>query len=214
MKNDCCVIRDLLPLYLEGMVSEDTAAYIKAHLENCAECAAELDALSKSNEIDGAYALKDDRENHDALALKTVKKKIKRKRTIAVFISVALTLVVIFTCIRLRPSSIDYGKSEIYSRQDMDDAIELIKDEFYSWRGCKLYSISYTDDSLCQRELEYCNTLADEGVTYRECIVFRTLFRSPVFGGGAWNPNFDYNWSWYLARTQDGEWELLTWGAP
>lgn len=214
MKNECSVVRDLLPLYLEGMVSEDTAAYIKEHLENCTECTTELNAMSKSSEIDCIYSNKNNCENDDTLALKTVKKQIKRKRTIAIIASIVLTLVVILTCNSLRLASIDYGKSDLYSRQDMNEAIDIIKDEFYSWNGCKLYSISYTDDSLCQRELDYCNTLADEGVTYDECIVFRMHFRSPIFGGGGWNPNFDYNWSWYLARTANGEWELLTWGAP
>lgn len=214
MKNECSVIRDLLPLYLEGMVSEDTAAYIKEHLENCPECTAELDAISQSTEIDCVYDNKNNGDNEDALALKTVKKKIKRKRTIAIFVSVALTLAVILTVISLWPASIDYGNSDLYSHQDMDEAVKLIKDEFYSWDGCKLYSISYTDDSLCQRELDYCNTLTDDGITYDECIVFRTHFRSPIFGGGAWEPNCEYNWSWYLARTTNGEWELLTWGFP
>ena len=96
----------------------------------------------------------------------------------------------------------------------MDEAITLIKDQFYSWEGCKLYAIYYTDDSFCQREVDYVNTLADDGVTYTECIVFRTRFRSPIFGGGAWNANFEYDWSWYLARTDGGEWDLLTWGMP
>ena len=213
MKNECSVVRDLLPLYLEGMVSEDTAAYIKEHLESCPECDAAWDAISKSTEIDRVYGNRNTSEN-DALALKTVKKKIKKKRTIAMITSIVLTLVVIFACINLWPASIDYGKSDLYSQQDMNEAIDIIKDEFYSWNGCKLYSISYTDDSLCQRELNYCNTLAGDGVTYDECIVFRTHFRSPIFGGAGWNPNFDYNWSWYLARTANGEWELLTWGAP
>ena len=53
-----------------------------------------------------------------------------------------------------------------------------------------------------------------DGVEYTECIVYRTEFRSPIFGGGAWNANSRYDWSWYLARVGDGPWELLTWGAP
>ena len=118
------------------------------------------------------------------------------------------------TFVHFKPTSIEYGTSELYSQQDMDSAIEIITNEFGSWDGCKLYSINYTDDNLCQRELKYCNTLANEGVAYDECIVFRIQFRSPVFGGGAWNANFRYEWSWYLARTEGGEWELLTWGAP
>lgn len=29
MKNECNIVRDILPLYLEDMVSEDTANFIK-----------------------------------------------------------------------------------------------------------------------------------------------------------------------------------------
>ena len=45
MKNECYIVRDILPLYLEDMVSEETAAFIKEHLEHCPACAAELAAM-------------------------------------------------------------------------------------------------------------------------------------------------------------------------
>lgn len=45
MKNECSVVRDLLPLYLENMVSEETAQFVAAHLKDCSACQAELDYL-------------------------------------------------------------------------------------------------------------------------------------------------------------------------
>ena len=33
MKNECSIIRDILPLYVENMVSEDTSEFVKEHLE-------------------------------------------------------------------------------------------------------------------------------------------------------------------------------------
>ena len=51
MKTECSVVRDLLPLYVEDMVSEETAAYIGEHLESCEECRAELESLKGSAEI-------------------------------------------------------------------------------------------------------------------------------------------------------------------
>ncbi|MDE6592723.1 MAG: hypothetical protein K2K57_06655 [Oscillospiraceae bacterium] len=41
---------------------------------------------------------------------------------------------------------IDYGNSDIYSKADMDSAIELIKDEFTGFNGCELHIISYNSD--------------------------------------------------------------------
>ena len=207
MDKQCEIVRDLLPLYVDGACSESSAAMVKEHLESCPECKTLYEKLCSDT---GEGTLK--AEMVGVVAKR--EKKVKKKRLLTIVASVVLTIVLIFTVINLWPASIDYGSSEIYSREDMDDAIKLIKDQFYSWEGCKLYSIYYTDDSFCQREIEYVNTLADDGVTYTECIVFRTRFRSPVFGGGAWNANFEYDWSWYLARTEGGEWDLLTWGMP
>jgi len=45
MKTECGVVRDLLPLYLEDMVSEETRSFVKAHLEGCPECEAALAQL-------------------------------------------------------------------------------------------------------------------------------------------------------------------------
>ena len=207
MDKQCEIVQDLLPLYVDGACSESSAAMVKEHLETCPECKTLYEKLCSDT---GEGTLK--AEMVGVVAKR--EKKVKKKRLLTIVASVVLTIVLIFTVINLWPASIDYGSSEIYSREDMDDAIKLIKDQFYSWEGCKLYSIYYTDDSFCQREIEYVNTLADDGVTYTECIVFRTRFRSPVFGGGAWNANFEYDWSWYLARTEGGEWDLLTWGMP
>ena len=38
--------------------------------------------------------------------------------------------------------TIDYGHSEIYSQEDMDAAIQLIKEDFSKWAGCELHKIA------------------------------------------------------------------------
>ncbi len=207
MSKPCGIIQDLLPLYVDGACSQSSLEMIKEHLESCPEC---REIYQKMCSHTSEEILQKEKDG----VISRHSRKLRRRKILTIISSVVLTLIIVFTCISLWPASIDYGTSDIYSRQDMNEAIDLIKEEFYSWDGCKLYSINYTDDNFCQRELEYCNTLAKEGVTYDECIVFRMQFRSPVFGGGAWNANFRYDWSWYLARTEGGEWELLTWGAP
>lgn len=42
MKNECSVIKDLLPLYVEDMVSAETKEYVEEHLESCPDCRREL----------------------------------------------------------------------------------------------------------------------------------------------------------------------------
>ena len=105
-----------------------------------------------------------------------------------------------------------HGDSEIYSKRDIDKAADEVMDRFGSMRGCKMYSLTYAGDEVSKGNIEYVNSLAKDGVEYDECLVFESVFRSPLRGGGAWEPNEIYTWSWYLARTKDGRWDLLTWG--
>lgn len=51
MKTDCSIVKDLLPLYVEDMVSPETAEYIARHLEECSECRGELAILNGSPEL-------------------------------------------------------------------------------------------------------------------------------------------------------------------
>ena len=51
MSNQCNLIKDILPLYVEDMVSTDTQEFVNAHLEHCAECRAELERMRSSKKF-------------------------------------------------------------------------------------------------------------------------------------------------------------------
>ena len=34
----CCIVKDLLPGYIDGLTSEETNEEVKIHLENCSAC--------------------------------------------------------------------------------------------------------------------------------------------------------------------------------
>ena len=95
---------------------------------------------------------------------------------------------------------------------DIVEAEQLVQNQIDSWEGCKLYSLQYAGDLYSQNNLDYCNSLAGTENRYTQCAVFLTEFRSPLFGGGAWEANTVYNWTWYLGKTAGGQWELITWG--
>lgn len=74
MKISCHVIRDILPLYAENMVSQDTRNLVEEHLTECEGCAGELAALrGKSLPAESGVT-----------ALNRVKKAIRRRRILAV----------------------------------------------------------------------------------------------------------------------------------
>ena len=50
-------------------------------------------------------------------------------------------------------------------------------------------------------------------IVVTQCIAFKSSFHSPINGGDAWNADEKYtNWGWFLARTDNGKWKLMTWG--
>ena len=51
MKTECSVVRDLLPLYVEELVSPETARYVESHLAECHECQAELEGLRGGTDL-------------------------------------------------------------------------------------------------------------------------------------------------------------------
>lgn len=48
MSNKCNLIKDILPLYVEDMVSTDTREFVDEHLKHCAECHAEYESMRNS----------------------------------------------------------------------------------------------------------------------------------------------------------------------
>ena len=115
---------------------------------------------------------------------------------------------------------IDYGESTIYIREEMDEAIRIIQQKFGTdaWKGCELHSISYGGDEACnEKNLMWMNELEaanDAKEHFTRCIMFTSSFHSPKrYNGGGLNTDQEYTgWGWWLARSDGGEWKLMTWG--
>ena len=55
MKNECKIVSDLLPLYLENLVCEETENFIKNHLSECEACKKEFEALQNGDDLKEAF---------------------------------------------------------------------------------------------------------------------------------------------------------------
>ena len=88
MKNECRMVCDLLPLYAEDMVSEDTAEFVKEHLGNCPTCRAELEKLRKPVQPVAAQHVPD----IDAEPLKRLKKALLMEKVQAILCTAAVLL--------------------------------------------------------------------------------------------------------------------------
>ena len=51
-KNECNIIQDIIPLYIDGIASEDSAAYIEEHVKSCEKCKQMLDGMRNPSEVE------------------------------------------------------------------------------------------------------------------------------------------------------------------
>lgn len=108
---------------------------------------------------------------------------------------------------------IDHGSSALFTDAEIDEAAKVVKAKFNTFEnGCRLYSLTYAGDETAERELEYYNIRSENGTVYADCLVFNSIFRSPRHASGGWNSNEIYTWTWTLARTEGGNWELINYG--
>ena len=108
---------------------------------------------------------------------------------------------------------VEYGESDLYTRAELEDAVSRIEAKFADFEGCELHSIRYVGDESCTEEnLKWMNELDPDG-NYVEVAEFLSNFHSPAEQVGAWEADTEYtDWQWWLARSEGGAWEILTWG--
>lgn len=94
MKNECSIIQDILPLYVEEMASDDTVSFVREHLKDCPRCRAELEKLQKPVEVQ----LKPD---INAAPLKRLKKALLMKKLQTILCTVAILLALMLAVISL-----------------------------------------------------------------------------------------------------------------
>ena len=82
MDKTCSIVQDLLPLYEEDMLREETKEFVDGHLAQCAACRAELDALKA--DVKPATV--------SAQPLRDLKRQLRRKKLTAVLLAVTLAL--------------------------------------------------------------------------------------------------------------------------
>ena len=78
MKTECSIVKDLLPLYVEDMVSEETAQFVLEHLNVCADCKAEYGALMSDSPLTNIEK-KSDINTEQAKSFKTTMRRMNRQ---------------------------------------------------------------------------------------------------------------------------------------
>ena len=134
------------------------------------------------------------------------------------FFLTALILIFSICTVQAADAKILYGKSEIYSKEDMTAAIVVINEMFNTWQGCTMRNIRYYGDECNNAEnLAWMNELgkARGDKEFTQCIGFFSDFYTSkeAADNTAFKPESEYkNWQWWLARTDGGDWKLMSFG--
>jgi hypothetical protein len=117
MNLSCDVIQDLLPLYAEGIASKASDALVEEHLKTCEAC------RKKYKSMKAKVTVMPD----STLPLKKIQKKMRRKRYAAVFLAVAMALVVAVTMFSYISSPEYFPYSEnLLNVNKLDDGTILV----------------------------------------------------------------------------------------
>lgn len=115
--NECKLVEDLLPLYAEELVSEETAEFIRDHSARCARCGK---LLQRCEEVE-PMKTQNDRAYQKALRLGILKTSLKGAAVVVLILALVMVLVVV-PFIRGIPSK---GEPVVYESPDGVHRLEV-----------------------------------------------------------------------------------------
>lgn len=108
-------------------------------------------------------------------------------------------------------------KSDKFSKEELNDAINCVKKKFKDFKGCNLTELWYAEEKSNNYIEGYLSNGKGSvnGVKAENVIVLMSNFHVDSSGAsGGFNPNSAYsNWSWILIRDgKTGNWKVDDWG--
>ena len=98
MKYPCSLIKDLLPLYHDGVCSEESNKIIENHLSECSSCKDYYNFLCETDEIFTAPQ-NAELEMKKAASFRSIKRKLRKKQILVVVLAFAIFAAVSFSIV-------------------------------------------------------------------------------------------------------------------
>lgn len=94
MKITCNIIEDLLPLYVDDMVSEDSRQLVEEHLKTCPACRKMQEEMMRENRLTATAKGNNLTQTNktEAEPLRKIRRKIRKKRIASVLLAVILVV--------------------------------------------------------------------------------------------------------------------------
>lgn len=136
MRNECNIIRDILPIYVEKLASTDTASFVEEHLETCPSCRGELERMKMPDTIP---------IHVDVAPLKNLKKKLMVKKLQTVLLTVVLALAIAASVFAVldAPAFYPYSPDLLTVTENLDGSVTITFSEKVT--GHCLYSTAESD---------------------------------------------------------------------
>ncbi|TKI72825.1 hypothetical protein FC756_00625 [Lysinibacillus mangiferihumi] len=126
-KIKCTIIQDVLPLYIDEVVSQDTKEMVDEHLQSCDKCQKEYESMKQDLYIPV--------ENKDSL-FNNISKKWRKKKVIVSIISILVTAIIligVFLYVFYYETVIPYSEDLIkIERQDDNQLVSHYFGESYA----------------------------------------------------------------------------------
>ncbi|WP_273128263.1 zf-HC2 domain-containing protein [Bacillus weihaiensis] len=135
----CNIIRDVLPLYLENMCSDDSSKMIEEHVAHCQDCQIYLKEMKNSHEMPPI--------DMDMSPFRKIKSTLRRKKFLTVIFSMMLSIIVVMITIAFltAPEYIPFSENSVEIKQIDNGSVIASFDDSVS--GYKISSYPADDNS-------------------------------------------------------------------
>lgn len=132
MKNECSIVRDILPLYAENMTSPDTAGFVREHLKTCAGCRKEYEHIKEPEAV---------RPPASAVPLMKLRRKIRAKKIQTALFTAVLVIALLVSAFAFlsAPEFFPYSGNLMSVTENTDNSITITFDEKVTDYSCELY---------------------------------------------------------------------------
>lgn len=104
MKYPCSLIQDLLPLYHDGVCSEESSKIIENHLSECSSCKDYYNSLCEADEI-FTVPQNAELEMKKAASFRSIKRRMRKEQILVVVLAFAIFAVISFSTVGLLKKS-------------------------------------------------------------------------------------------------------------
>lgn len=143
MKQECSIVRDLLPLYVEDMVSPETAEFVRGHLAACETCQAEVQSLRQPPDVTPPA-----QEERPEAPLRRLQRKLLLKRIQTALLAGAFVLVVLLSAFAIlsAPRYFPYTAQLLEVTEQADGSLIITFDQAVT--QCQVESLGTLEPDL------------------------------------------------------------------